>query len=210
LTWAKPVINLLLDGSSATNDEVARAILPKNYFRFQTALPHELGAIDNAAEDNLENLAVEAKKYWEQGDTERKVVDLVDTLRKTSFAGIWQSSFTWSPPVSPLSAVREVQFTEADSDEVSVRQLGDMISGETVDENNPPYSYTFRGRVERGHDVIGEWRSKDKDLSGTFQLRRDRETLDVCSGFWSGTAADGLYIGTWTLRRVRSQTTGTH
>ena len=204
LTWAKPVISLLMDGSSATNDEVARVILPKNYFRFQTGLPNALGAMDNATQDNLDSLEAQAKRYWQEGDTERKVADLIKTLREDAFAGIWRSNFMWSRPVSPKSAVTGVQFTESSSEEVFVHQLGDMISGETVDETNPPYRYTFRGRVERGHDVIGEWRSKNTDLSGTFQLRLDMETLKVCRGFWSGTGTDGLYVGTWTLRRPES------
>ena len=203
LTWASPLIDLLFDGSSAINDDVSASILGSDYFRFQVRLPKNLGALDDVRSTHLENLVAEARNYWNAAKSQ--VDNLVKALSdEGTLTGSWRSTFTWGRSVSPRLAVAGVRFDESRSGEVRVRQFGSIISGESVDPKGSPDQYTFKGSL-RGDDIIGEWKSQHTALCGTFQLRRDIETPNkVCSGFWSGTGAEGLYVGTWTLERAGS------
>jgi patatin-like phospholipase/acyl hydrolase len=53
LEWARPVIDVLLDGQSDTVDFQARQVLEGSYWRIQTELRRASDHLDNASEENL-------------------------------------------------------------------------------------------------------------------------------------------------------------
>jgi patatin-like phospholipase/acyl hydrolase len=53
LEWARPVIDVLLDGQSDTVDFQARQVLEGSYWRLQTELRRASDHLDNASEENL-------------------------------------------------------------------------------------------------------------------------------------------------------------
>ena len=79
LAWVMPLIDVLFDGSADSVDYIARQLLEdSNYFRFQTPVPKENGAIDDASPKNLTELTQIADRYLDmQGDA------LIDRLVQT-------------------------------------------------------------------------------------------------------------------------------
>jgi uncharacterized protein len=59
LEWARPVIDILLDGQSDTVDFQARQVLEGTYWRIQTELRRASDELDNASEENLRALQEE-------------------------------------------------------------------------------------------------------------------------------------------------------
>jgi patatin-like phospholipase/acyl hydrolase len=59
LEWARPVIDVLLDGQSDTVDFQARQVLEGSYWRLQTELRRASDHLDNASEENLRALQEE-------------------------------------------------------------------------------------------------------------------------------------------------------
>ena len=59
LEWARPIIDILLDGQSDTVDFQARQVLEGSYWRIQTELRRASDHLDNASEENLRALQEE-------------------------------------------------------------------------------------------------------------------------------------------------------
>jgi patatin-like phospholipase/acyl hydrolase len=59
LEWARPIIDILLDGQSDTVDFQARQVLEDSYWRIQTELHRASDHLDNASEENLDALQEE-------------------------------------------------------------------------------------------------------------------------------------------------------
>jgi patatin-like phospholipase/acyl hydrolase len=59
LEWARPIIDILLDGQSDTVDFQARQVLEGSYWRIQTELRQASDHLDNASEENLRALQEE-------------------------------------------------------------------------------------------------------------------------------------------------------
>jgi patatin-like phospholipase/acyl hydrolase len=59
LEWARPVIDILLDGQSDTVDFQARQVLEDSYWRIQTELNRASDDLDDASEENLDLLQEE-------------------------------------------------------------------------------------------------------------------------------------------------------
>jgi uncharacterized protein len=70
LAWVLPLIDVLFDGSADSVDYIARQLLEdSNYFRFQTPVPKDNGAIDDASPKNLTELMQIADRYLDlEGD----------------------------------------------------------------------------------------------------------------------------------------------
>jgi patatin-like phospholipase/acyl hydrolase len=60
LEWARPIIDILLDGQSDTVDFQSREVLEDRYWRIQTELRHASDDLDDASADNLRALREEA------------------------------------------------------------------------------------------------------------------------------------------------------
>jgi patatin-like phospholipase/acyl hydrolase len=60
LEWARPIIDILLDGQSDTVDFQARQVLEDSYWRIQTELRRASDDLDDASEENLLALQEEA------------------------------------------------------------------------------------------------------------------------------------------------------
>jgi patatin-like phospholipase/acyl hydrolase len=60
LEWARPVIDIVLDGQSDTVDFQSRQVLGDRYWRVQTELAKASDALDDATDDNLQALQDEA------------------------------------------------------------------------------------------------------------------------------------------------------
>ncbi|MBN1390391.1 MAG: patatin-like phospholipase family protein [Candidatus Thermoplasmatota archaeon] len=82
--WAHPILNVMFDGQSDTVDYQMEKLLQhsgarKRYFRFQTRLDSGMDDLDNASEQNMHNLKVEAQ---EMIDKHSEDLDLLcDMLR---------------------------------------------------------------------------------------------------------------------------------
>jgi len=73
IQWLPHIVALLFDaGSDAVNHQVAQEIGKHNLFRFQAELPETLGALDNAAPDNLQALMASANAYSIMTETQRQ------------------------------------------------------------------------------------------------------------------------------------------
>jgi uncharacterized protein len=66
LEWARPVIDILLDGQSDTVDFQARQVLESGYWRLQTELNRASDDLDDASPENLEALQAEAAELVER------------------------------------------------------------------------------------------------------------------------------------------------
>jgi patatin-like phospholipase/acyl hydrolase len=60
LEWARPIIDILLDGQSDTVDFQSREVLEDRYWRIQTELRQASDDLDDASEENLRALGEEA------------------------------------------------------------------------------------------------------------------------------------------------------
>ena len=65
--WARPVIDVLMDGVADTVEHQLTFLLPDSggqprYFRFQTSLPSGLGAMDNASPEHIAALKDQARR----------------------------------------------------------------------------------------------------------------------------------------------------
>jgi patatin-like phospholipase/acyl hydrolase len=82
--WAKPVLEIVLDGVSSTVDYQMRQILPATpagvprYFRFQTRLIHGSESIDDASPENLRGLKLQGEALAR--DREADLNTLADLL----------------------------------------------------------------------------------------------------------------------------------
>ncbi len=198
-TWAKPIIDLLFDGSATVNDKVVRTILPKgNYYRFQVRLEKERMALDRIEESNLESLEIAASTYFGRNDTKERINDALNALGvgavrpRVWIAGTWGSQFSYNRDPGDPYADEKV-----DRDRVEITQSGLSIQGKSIEGE---YTYEFSGRIENA-DVIGEWRGLQNKLMGPFHLRLNVDTSQELDGYWIGTGASGLYHGRWTLQR---------
>ncbi|HTU26245.1 MAG TPA: patatin-like phospholipase family protein, partial [Pirellulales bacterium] len=154
LGWARPAINMLFAGSSAVNDEVAAAIVPDGYFRFQTDVPIEQSALDNVNESNLGNICQLANAYWNQADTQLKIERLLSALDDAHFAsltGKWDSTFTWGDRVRTKEPLSEIRFNESSNERVIIQQSGKSFCGETDREVDCKYPSRFHGRFVGEH-----------------------------------------------------------
>lgn len=81
LGWVMPLIDVLFDGSADAVDYIARQVLADaKYFRFQTPVGRENGAIDDARPENLSGLTRIAETYL--ASTGDALLDqLVSTIR---------------------------------------------------------------------------------------------------------------------------------
>jgi patatin-like phospholipase/acyl hydrolase len=66
LEWARPIIDILLDGQSDTVDFQARQVLESGYWRIQTELRRASDDLDDAGEENLAALQTEAAALVER------------------------------------------------------------------------------------------------------------------------------------------------
>jgi patatin-like phospholipase/acyl hydrolase len=66
LEWARPIIDILLDGQSDTVDFQARQVLEEGYWRIQTELNRASDDLDDARPENLEALQAEAADLVER------------------------------------------------------------------------------------------------------------------------------------------------
>ena len=85
LEWARPVIDIVLQGSNATVDYQLQQLLntdgpDQTYFRFQVELSAQTEAMDNAHPDNLKRLLDLAKDYMSHPDTQRNIGRVCDLL----------------------------------------------------------------------------------------------------------------------------------
>jgi patatin-like phospholipase/acyl hydrolase len=61
--WAKPVLDILMDGVSETVDYQLRQLLPSSYYRFQPRIPASNQAMDDTGRENLRELRLMAEAY---------------------------------------------------------------------------------------------------------------------------------------------------
>lgn len=83
LEWARPVIDVMFDGSSDVNDYFCYQILPEGqYFRLQTKLDEAYDDLDNAHTTNLNALIAAANSYLHGPDRGiEKIIRLADVLK---------------------------------------------------------------------------------------------------------------------------------
>jgi patatin-like phospholipase/acyl hydrolase len=83
--WARPVIDVLMDGVADTVEHQLTFLLPDNggqprYFRFQISLPPGMGAMDNASPDHIADLKQQARQLI---DSESAKLDELCALLNT-------------------------------------------------------------------------------------------------------------------------------
>jgi predicted acylesterase/phospholipase RssA len=83
--WVRPVIDVLMDGVADTVEHQLTFLLPDNggeprYFRFQSTLPHGMGAMDNASSDHIAALTQQAQRLI---DANRAKLDRLCALLST-------------------------------------------------------------------------------------------------------------------------------
>ena len=73
--WAKPILNIVLDGVSATVDYQLKQLLPSNrYFRFQPNLEPGCYAMDNADPGNIRRLRITAETLIREKAEDLKIL----------------------------------------------------------------------------------------------------------------------------------------
>jgi hypothetical protein len=77
--WAHPLLNVMFDGESDTVDYQMEKLLQhsaerRRYFRFQTRLDSGNDDLDDASEQNIRSLKVEAKEMIEKNSEELKLL----------------------------------------------------------------------------------------------------------------------------------------
>jgi patatin-like phospholipase/acyl hydrolase len=78
LEWARPIADVLFDGSSAAVDYICKKFLNNdNYFRFQVVLDEESSEMDNHKSDNINRLCIISQSYLDNGG-----MDKIDSLVK--------------------------------------------------------------------------------------------------------------------------------
>ncbi|MEK6236996.1 MAG: hypothetical protein N2C14_19995, partial [Planctomycetales bacterium] len=86
--WVLPMIDVLFDGSADSVDYIATQLLDKrNYFRFQVDLGKGNDDMDNASQENLNELKQIANNYINSTIAQKKLNDLVKRLKETEKAG---------------------------------------------------------------------------------------------------------------------------
>lgn len=200
--WAKPIVGVCFDGSSATNEELIRKVLPKgNYFRFQK---WNLGDVDPALDrtdvEHLRSLRKVASDYLEnegRDDFDGLVDALGATAPPSPVAGRWKSEYTWSEEENGQRVEKRAE------DEVELTVTGNQIGGKSV--GGPAnWQYSLEGKID-GYDIEGTWRSRTSTLHGVFYWRLSMDTSREILGYWIG-KGDNLFVGEWRLTRMLNPT----
>jgi predicted acylesterase/phospholipase RssA len=109
--WARPIIDVVFDGSSSANENLVKRVLPPtSYFRLQKRDLSSDPALDRADSKHLEELEREAQRFL---DHEAHLFQqLVDALTRKEpppalpLDGIWRSEYTWTESVATPSLFR--------------------------------------------------------------------------------------------------------
>ena len=81
--WARPLIDVIFDGSSCSVNFICKQILPDDmYYRMQVELRGASDDLDDASDANMQNLVNIADAYISSGDGLDKFEKIVSILEK--------------------------------------------------------------------------------------------------------------------------------